>query len=62
MLLKEPEQEVNVTDPTKVIKMGQLGVSRVRPGRYVMTLVVTDLSADKKYRTITRSIDFTVTK
>ena len=41
--------------------MGQLGVSRVRPGRYLLTLVVTDPLADKKHRTITRSIDFTVT-
>ena len=61
VLLKEPEQELNASDPTKVIKIGQLGVSRVKAGRYVLTLIVTDPLADKKFRTISRSIDFTVT-
>jgi len=59
-LLKEPEQEINVSDPTKAIKIGQLGVSRVKPGRYTLTLIVTDPQADKKFRTVSRSIDFTV--
>jgi VWFA-related protein len=61
ILLKEPEEEVNATDPAKVLKIGQFGVSRVRPGRYILTLIVTDPYADKKYRTISRSIDFVVT-
>jgi hypothetical protein len=60
ILLKEPEQEINVSDPTKAIKIGQLGVSRVKPGRYTLTLIVTDPQADKKFRTVSRSIDFTV--
>lgn len=33
----------------------------VKPGRYILTLVVTDPYADKKYRTVSRSIDFFVT-
>ena len=61
ILFKEPEQEVNGTDPAKILKFGQLGVSRVKPGRYVLTLIVTDPLADKKFRTVSRSIDFTVT-
>lgn len=61
VLFKEPEQEANATDPTKVLKVGQLGVSRVKAGRYVLTLIVTDPFADKKFRTVSRSIDFTVT-
>ena len=61
ILFKEPEQDVNGTDPAKILKFGQLGVSRVKPGRYVLTLIVTDLLADKKFQTISRSIDFTVT-
>ena len=48
VLLKEPEQELNASDPTKVVKMGQLGISRVKPGRYVLTLIVTDPQADKE--------------
>lgn len=60
VLLKEPEQELNTSDPTKVIKIGQLGVSRVKAGRYVLTVIVTDPLADKKFRTVSRSIDFTV--
>lgn len=61
VLFKEPEQEVNAaTDLARVLKVGQLGVSRVKAGRYVLTLIVTDPLADKKFRTVSRSIDFTV--
>jgi hypothetical protein len=60
VLLKEPEEDLKASDPTKVIKIGQLGVSRVKAGRYVLTVIVTDSLADKKFRTVSRSIDFTV--
>lgn len=60
ILFKEPEQTVNATDPSKILKVGQVGLSGVKPGRYVMTLVVTDPLADKKSGTVSRSIDFTV--
>ncbi len=60
VLLKEPEEDLKASDPTKVIKIGQLGVSRVKGGRYVLTVIVTDPLADKKFRTVSRSIDFTV--
>ncbi|HEX7956776.1 MAG TPA: hypothetical protein VF508_07535, partial [Pyrinomonadaceae bacterium] len=63
VLFREPEQEVEMkgTDAAQLIKVGQLALSKVQPGRYVLTLVVTDPLADKNAQTLTRSIDFTVT-
>lgn len=60
VLLREPEQPVESNNSTPITKMGQLGLSRVAPGRYVLTLVITDPLADKKTQTQARSIDFTV--
>jgi VWFA-related protein len=62
VLFKEPEQAV-VTEgkqPGQFVKVGQLALAKVNPGRYVLTLVVTDPLADKKHQTVWRSIDFTV--
>jgi VWFA-related protein len=63
VLFREPEQEVEMkgTDASQLIKVGQLGLSKVQPGRYVLTLVVTDPLADKNNQTLTRSVDFMVT-
>ncbi len=62
ILLQEPEQPV--TGPlsgAQVVKIGQLGLSKVVPGHYVLTVITTDPVADKKNpRTVSRSIDFTV--
>ena len=62
VLFREPEQEVEMkgTDPTQLVKVGQLALGKVQPGRYVLTLVVTDPLAEKNNQTLTRSIDFTV--
>jgi len=62
VLLKEPEQPVLTagTAAGQFVKVGQLGLSKVNPGRYVLTLVVTDPLADKKHQTVWRSVDFTV--
>jgi VWFA-related protein len=62
VLFREPEQEVEMkgTDPTQLVKVGQLALAKVQPGRYVLTLVVTDPLAEKNNQTLTRSIDFTV--
>jgi hypothetical protein len=62
VLFREPEQEVEMkgTDPSQLIKVGQLALAKVQPGRYVLTLVVTDPLAEKNNQTLTRSIDFTV--
>jgi len=43
-----------------VIKVGQLGLARVAPGRYTMTIQITDPAADKRSQTITRMTDFVV--
>jgi hypothetical protein len=63
VLFREPEQEVEMkgTDASQLVKVGQIGLSKVQPGRYVLTLVVTDPLGDKNNQTLTRSIDFTVT-
>ena len=62
VLFKEPEQPVITAGSAagQLVKVGQLGLSKVNPGRYVLTLVVTDSLADKKHQTVWRSIDFTV--
>jgi VWFA-related protein len=62
LLFKEPEQAVQAAGsaPGQFIKVGQLGLSKVNPGRYVLTLVVTDPLADKKRQIVSRSVDFTV--
>ena len=60
VLFREPEQPVESNGSGPVTKMGQLGLSGVAPGRYVLTLVVTDSLAEKKASTLARSIDFTV--
>ena len=62
VIFKEQEEalETNVKNSLQFIKVGQLGLSSVRPGRYTMTLVITDTLAEKKSQTITRSMDFIV--
>lgn len=62
VVFKEPEQPVPGNSASPITKIGQLGLSGVSPGHYVLTLVVTDQLADKKTRTVARSIDFVVTK
>ncbi|MEW6126367.1 MAG: VWA domain-containing protein [Acidobacteriota bacterium] len=44
----------------QLIKVGQLGLGGVKPGRYTLTLTITDGLADKKAQTIVRSMDFVV--
>jgi VWFA-related protein len=63
VLFQEPEQPVESKggEAGQVVKVGQLGLSNVAPGRYVLTLVVTDPLGDKKRQVVSRSIDFTVT-
>lgn len=62
VLFQEPEQPVTtpVSAAGELIRVGQLGMSKVTPGRYVLTLVTTDPLADKKRQTVSRSVDFTV--
>lgn len=61
VLFQEPEQLVEgQVSNGQLAKVGQLGLSKVAPGRYVLTLVVTDPLAEKGRQTIARSLDFTV--
>jgi len=61
-LFQEPEEPVKTPGggAGQLVRVGQLGMSKVSPGRYVLTLVVTDPLADKKRQTVSRSVDFTV--
>lgn len=58
-LYTDPDETVQHSGD-QFVKMGQLGLSRVKPGRYTITLTITDPFADKKWQTLTRSLDFTV--
>ena len=62
VLLQNPEEPL--TGPMggiQVVKIGQLGLAKVPPGHYILTLITTDPLVDKKQpRTVARSIDFTV--
>ena len=60
VLLREPEQPLESNGSTPITKMGQLALSKVPAGRYVLTVVITDPLADKKTQTVAHSIDFTV--
>jgi len=60
VLFREPEQPVEATGSGSVTKIGQLSLSAVAPGRYVLTLVIIDTLSDKKTSTLARSLDFTV--
>ena len=48
-------------DASQAIRIGQIGLSKLSPGHYYLTLEVTDNLADKKNQTLVRSIDFSVT-
>jgi hypothetical protein len=53
------EAEQPVTGPLQndqVVKIGQLGLSKAQPGRYVLTLLIKETG--KKDRGIVRSVDF----
>ncbi|MCA1592258.1 MAG: VWA domain-containing protein [Acidobacteria bacterium] len=62
VLFQEPEQPVETkgSSATQWVKVGQLGLSKVMPGRYLITVVVTDPLADKKYQKLARSAEFVV--
>lgn len=60
VLLREPEQPVEAVTTGQFAKIGQFGVSKMQPGRYTLTVTITDTLADKKRQTLSRSLDFTV--
>ena len=61
ILFREPEQPVTTNQAdAQVTKIGQLALAKVPPGRYLLTLIVTDPLADKKSQTMARSSEFNV--
>jgi VWFA-related protein len=60
VLLREPEQPLGPPANNQHAAIGQFGISKMRPGRYMLTLIVTDTLADKKQQTMSRSLDFTI--
>jgi hypothetical protein len=44
----------------QIIGVGELLLAKVRPGRYLLTLIVDDANGGKKAHPVARSIDFTV--
>ena len=60
VLMREPAQVIpQPASGQPMLKFGQLGLSRVPKGRYVLTLMVTDPFGDKDFQ-LTRSLDFQV--
>jgi VWFA-related protein len=58
---KENDQPVPAgANGAQQLKVGQFGLSGVKPGRYTLTLLITDTLADKKTLPLTRSMDFVV--
>jgi len=63
ILLHEPEQPVDppAGGTAAIVKLGQFGLAKVPPGRYVLTVIIND-PTDKKDQPLSRSIDFIVAK
>jgi VWFA-related protein len=61
IIYHSPEQPAtpHVGNPSQLALVEQIGLSKLLPGHYLLTLIVTDALSDKK-EPLTRSIDFTV--
>ncbi len=60
-IFREDEEPLSASESNQqLIKVGQLGLAGVKPGRYLLTLIITDTLAEKKAQTLTRSLDFVV--
>lgn len=62
VILKSTEEAVpvNPQNTAQLLKLGQLKVSSIPSGRYLLTLTIKDSLADKKAQTLSRKIDFMV--
>ena len=59
MVFKSPEQAVSgQAQSSQMAQVGQISLAKAHPGRYILTLVIIDLLADKKTQFVLRSIDF----
>jgi hypothetical protein len=52
--------DLHGADTSQTIRIGQIGLSKLAPGHYFLTLEVTDSLADKKNQTLARTIDFNI--
>lgn len=61
IIYRSPEQPATPRggNPSQLALVEQIGLSKLLPGHYLLTLIVTDALSDKK-EPLTRSIDFTV--
>jgi VWFA-related protein len=63
IVYQEPEAPITAAvEANQVIKIGQLGLQKARPGHYILTIVITDPQADKQSRSIIRNVDFMLTE
>lgn len=60
ILMRGPEEEIAADSNTAIPAVGQFGVAKMQPGKYVLTLTITDGLADTKNQTVSRSLDFTI--
>jgi VWFA-related protein len=59
-IFKEAEVPLEISSSAQLLKVGQLGLGGVKPGRYTLTLMITDGLAEQKAQSIIRSMDFVV--
>jgi VWFA-related protein len=61
IIYRSPEQPATTRggDPSQLALVEQIGLAKLSPGHYLLTLIVTDALSDKK-EPLTRSIDFTI--
>jgi hypothetical protein len=60
VLFSEVDQPVESPSASQTLKVGQIVLAKVPPGRYLLTVVITDPLAEKNSQTQARSVDFTV--
>lgn len=57
---KEDSQSATKKENSSLIKLGQIGLSKAQPGKYLLTLIIIDKLADKNTNKIVRSAEFVV--
>ena len=60
LLFSELDQPLTSAGPSIAARIGQIVLSNVPPGHYLLTVVITDPLADKNAQTQARTVDFTV--
>lgn len=62
MIYQSPEEPLATSpaNPSQLMRVGQLKVSALPSGKYVMTVKIIDTLAEKKAQTLSRKMDFTV--